>query len=238
MPPNIPGNVGAKSQAATHHEDSAVNLTLYMHPLSSYCHKPLIAFYENAIPFEPQLVDLGNPAVREEYRKVWPLAKFPVLRDESRGVTVPESTCIIEYLARHYPGAVKLVPDDPELAAQVRSADRFYDLHLHESMGKIVTDKLRPADGHDVIGVAQARERIRIVLGMAESQMATRRWAAGDSFSMADCAAAPPLFFINKMTPLAKEFPRVSAYLDRMMQRPSYARVLAEAQPFLKYFPG
>src|SRR5262249_42183538 len=119
-------------------DTTRMSLTLYMHPLSSFCHKVLIALYENSIPFEPQVIDLLDPAVRDEYRKVWPFAKFPVLRDSVRSRTVPESTVIIEYLARHHAGPVKLVPDDAELAWQVRAVDRFYDLHLHEPMQKIV----------------------------------------------------------------------------------------------------
>jgi glutathione S-transferase len=117
-------------------------------------------------------------------------------------------------LARHYPGPVELIPDDPELAAQVRSTDRFYDLHLHDPMQKVVGDKLRPADGHDPIGVGEAKERMRTTLRIADREMATRQWAIGERFSMADCAAAAPLFFTNEMMPLAEEFPHASAYLE------------------------
>ena len=213
-------------------------LTLYLHPLSSFCHKVLIALYENATPFVPQIVNLGDPVARDEFKKVWPFAKFPVLRDAARDRTIPESTMIIEYLAQHYPGPAKLIPDDPELAAQARATDRFYDLHLHQPMQKVVGDKLRPADRHDPLGVDQAREQMRTALRIADGEMAAKRWAIGDHFSMADCAAAPPLFFTNLMMPLADEFPHVNAYLDRMMKRPSYARALAEAQPYLAMFPG
>jgi glutathione S-transferase len=213
-------------------------LTLYMHPLSSFCHKTLIALYENAIAFTPHVVNLGDAVERDNFKKVWPLAKFPVLRDDARAQTIPESTSIIEYLAQHYPGPVRLIPDEAALAAQVRATERLYDLHVHDPMQKIVGDKLRPADGHDPLGVSQARERMRTALRIAEDEMATRRWAAGELFSMADCAAAPPLFFINKMMPLSAEFPHMGAYLDRMMKRPAYARVLVEAQPYLAMFPG
>jgi len=215
-----------------------MSLTLYMHPLSSFCHKVLIALYEKAIPFEPQVVDLGNPAAREEFKQVWPFATFPVLRDLAHMRTIPESTVIIEYLEQRYPGAVKLIPEDPQLALQVRAADRFYDLHVHIPMQKVVGDRLRPADGHDPIGVAQAKEHILTALRLVESDMAARRWAAGDRFSMADCAAAPPLFYISVMMPLSKTFPNVSAYLGRLMEHPSHARTLAEAQPYIANFPG
>ncbi len=215
-----------------------MSLTLYLHPLSSFCHKVLIAMYENSIPFSPHLVNLGDPISRDEFRKVWPPARFPVLRDHARGETIPESTVIIEYLANHYPGPVKLIPDDRDRALQVRLLDRFYDLHVHVPMQKIVGDKLRPADGHDPTGVADARERLRTALEIVERDMATKPWAAGGAFSMADCAAAPPLFFVNKMSPLANSYPHLSAYLGRLVERPSYARALAEAEPYLSMFPG
>jgi glutathione S-transferase len=211
-------------------------LTLYLHPLSSYCHKALIAFYENAIAFTPEVVNLGDPASRDAFRKVWPMAKFPVLKDDARNQVIPESTSIIEYLGRHYPGPVRLVPEgDAELAAQVRATDRFYDLHVHSNMQQIVGDKLRPADGHDPIGVAEAKARMTTALDMAEAQMAHQKWACGDVFTLADCAAGPPLFFINKMFSLT---PNLKAYLDRLTKRPSYARALREAEPFMQYFPG
>ena len=213
-------------------------LTLYMHPLSSYCHKPLIALYENAVAFTARVVNLGDPVERERFRQVWPIAKFPVLRDDSRNQTIPESTSIIEYVGRHFPGPVKLLPDDEEAAAHVRATDRFYDLHVHYHMQRIVGDKLRPADGHDPIGVSESKERLHTALQVAEGEMATRRWACGEMFSMADCAAAPPLFFIDKMMPLKAHFPHLSAYLSRLKQRPSYARVLSEAEPFMQFFPG
>jgi len=213
-------------------------LTLYMHPLASYCHKVLIALYENAVAFTPEVVDLGNPESRDEFKKVWPPAKFPVLRDDSRNQTIPESTSIIEYLERHAPGPVRLLPQDEEAAAAVRAKDRFYDLHIHDQMQKIVADKLRPADGHDPIGVRESKERLETALHMAEKDLATSRWACGDNFSMADCAAAPPLFFIDRMMPLKNQYPNLDAYLGRLKQRASYARVLTEAEPFMKYFPG
>ena len=213
-------------------------LTLYMHPLSSFCHKVLIALYENAVPFKAHIVDLRDATARDEFRKLWPIAKFPVLRDQANERIVPESTLIIEYLARHYPGAVQLIPEDPELAAQVRASDRFYDLHIHAPMQKVVGDRLRPAESHDPFGVGQAREHLQTALRLADTQMACKSWAVAERFSMADCAAAPALFYTNRVMPLAPDFPHLSAYLERLMKRPSYARALAEAQPYLALFPA
>ena len=213
-----------------------MSLTLYLHPLSSYCHKVLIALYENAIAFTPEVVNLGDPASRDAFKKIWPLAKFPVLRDSARNQIIPESTAIIEYVGHYFPGPVTLLPDnDWKRAAQIRSADRFYDLHVHYHMQRLVADKLRPADGHDPLGVGESKQRLQIALEMAEAQMATREWACGDVFTMADCAAGPPLFFINKMMLLPKH---LKSYLERLQKRPSYTRVLEEAEPYMQYFPG
>src|ERR1700743_1187925 len=123
-------------------------LKLYYHPLSSFCWKALIALYENDTPFEPVLVDLMDPVERDKFLKVWPIGKFPVVVDGNRGDwLVPESSIIVEYLGRTYPGPAKLLPDDPETSRRVRMADRFIDLHIHMQMQKVVEDRIRP-EGH------------------------------------------------------------------------------------------
>ena len=150
-----------------------MSLTLHFHPLSSFCHKVLIALYENDTPFTPQMVDLGDAAQRDAFRKLWPIGKFPVLRDDARDVTMPESSIIIEYLDRHYPGKTKLIPADAEQARAMRLHDRFFDLHIHLHMQKVVGDRLRPADKKDPHGVDDARTRMTTGLGMVEKDMAT-----------------------------------------------------------------
>jgi glutathione S-transferase len=215
-----------------------MSLTLYMHPVSSFCQRVLIALYENNVPFTPRLVDLRDPLERDALSKLWPLCKLPVLRDEARGLTVPESTVIIEYLVRHYPGPVLLIPDDPEIALKVRLIERFYDLHVTEPMFKVVSDRLRPPGARDAIGVETARKQLRAALQVAEEALATQPWAAGDVFSMADCTAAPALFATDRFTQLARGFPHVRAYLERLLQRPSCARVFAEAMPYLHLLPA
>lgn len=214
-----------------------MSLTLHYHPLSSFCHKVLIALYEKEVAFKPHLVDLGNTEQRDAFRRLWPIGKFPVLVDDSRGETTPESTIIIEYLEQHYPGATELLPKDQELALRTRLLDRWIDLYIHLSMQKIVGDRLRPADSHDLHGVAEAFATLRMGLDILESQMQDRTWANGSGFSLADCAAAPPLFYANKVMPLVSHYPNVAAYLERLMQRPAYARVLVEAQPYMHLFP-
>ena len=214
-----------------------MSLTLHFHPLSSFCHKALIALYENGTPFTPSIVNLMDEGERAALRKLWPIGKFPVLRDEARGETVPESTVIIEYLDQHYPGETRFIPAGGEQMRETRLRERFLDLYLHLPMQKIVGDRLRPEGKKDPHGVEEARTMADTALGMIEQEMATRRWAMGDAFTIADCAAAPPLFYLDKIKPLAPKHPSVAAYLERLKQRPSYARVLQEAEPYMQFFP-
>ena len=214
-----------------------MSLTLHFHPLSSFCHKVLIALYENDTPFTPQIVDLGDVAQREAFQKLWPVGKFPVLHDAARRETVAESSIIIEYLDWHYPGRTRFIPADGDAALATRMNDRFFDLHIHLHMQKIVGDRLRPAGAKDPHGVEDARTRMASALGLAEQDMARCIWAIGDTFTMADCAAAPALFYADKVVPFAGVYPNLIAYLDRLKQRPSYARTLTEAEPYFRFFP-
>ncbi|MDB4991397.1 MAG: glutathione S-transferase [Myxococcaceae bacterium] len=214
-----------------------MNLKLYQHPLAGFCHKVLIALYENDTPFESCLVDLGNEASRSAFLEVWPIGKFPVLRVEDRALTIPESTIIIEYLAQYHPGSTDLLPRDPERARETRLQDRFYDQYVSAPMQTIVGDHLRPPGQNDSYGVKHAKGVLQTAYGMIERAMATRTWATGDAFSMADCAAAPALFFADFAEPLGDGHPHAKAYRERLMQRPSFARVLREAEPYMHLFP-
>jgi glutathione S-transferase len=215
-----------------------MSLTLYYHPLSSYCHKVLIALYENGTAFTPQLVNLGDPQSAAEFRAIWPIGKFPVLRDAANDRLVPESSIIIEYLDQHRPGRTRFLPADADLARQTRFRDRFYDLHVHAPMQKIVTDRLRPPGQNDRYGVEEARKVLHTALGIVERAMATSTWAMGDAFTLADCAAAPPLFYADLIVaPFGDTYPNVARYLKRLTERPSYARVLDEARPYFNLLP-
>jgi glutathione S-transferase len=214
-----------------------MTLELYFHPLASFCQKALIAFYENGIRFTPVMVDLGDEASRAAFRAVWPMAKMPVLRDGARACTVAESTIIIEYLDTHYPGATRFVPGDPDAAWRTRMWDRFYDHYVQEPMQKTVTDRLRPAGSNDAHGVAQARAQLAEAYAVVEQEIAARTWMTGDGFSLADCAAAPALFYADTVVPIGPTQPRLAAYRDRLMARPSFARVLEEAEPYFELFP-
>jgi glutathione S-transferase len=214
-----------------------MSLTLYFHPLSSFCQKVLIALYENDTPFEPHIVNLMDEASSAAFKKIWPIGKFPVLRDDAKARTIPESSIIIEYLAQHYPGKTQLIPADPELARETRARDRFYDLHIHMQMQKVVGDRLRPPGEKDPHGVAQAKALMQTALGVMDEEMATRTWAMGDAVSMADCAAAPALYYANLVMPFGETHKNMAAYFDRLMARPSFARPVKEAEPYRAMFP-
>jgi glutathione S-transferase len=214
-----------------------MSLKLYFHPLSSFCHKALIALYENETPFEPHIVDLGDEKSRAGFKRIWPIGKFPVLRDEAKDRTIPESTMMVEYLAQHYPGRTRLVPADPDAALQTRMRDRFYDLYVNVPMQKIVTDRLRPPGRNDPHGVDEARLLLQTACRVLDEEMANRTWATGEAFTMADCAAAPALFYADTLDPFAGAYDHLGSYLRRLVARPAIARVLEEAQPYFALFP-
>jgi glutathione S-transferase len=214
-----------------------MTLRLHCHPLSSFCWKALIALYENRTPFEPVLIDFGDPDSRAAFAALWPLAKMPVLEDQARGAVVPETTIIIDYLDLHYPGEIRFVPPDPDAARETRLWDRIFDLHVQAPMQRIVGDRLRPKDRRDAFGVAEARRSLAMALGVVEKAAGTRQWAGGEDFGLADCAAMPALFYADKVMPFESDYPNATALLERLKGRASVARVLAEAQPWFQYFP-
>ena len=214
-----------------------MSLTLHFHPLSSFCWKALIALYENGVPFTPNLVDLGNPAERAALLKLWPIGKFPVLQDDVRNEAIPESSVVIEYLDHHYPGRTRLIPDDADRALQTRLRDRFYDLYVHLPMQKIMGDRLRPDGKQDPHGVEEAKAQLRTSYAMIEGQMASSNWAMGNDFSLADCAAAPALFYGSMVVPFGDGQKNLAAYFERLKTRPSFARVLTEAEPYFGMVP-
>lgn len=209
-------------------------LTLHMHPLSSYCWKVLVALYESGTPFRPVQID-GAPKDDKAYAKLWPIAKMPLLQDAE--YIVPETSIIIDYLQAHHPGSAILIPADGEAAREVRLWDRFFDLYVHGPMQKFVSDRLHPEGAKDAVGVDEARATLDIAYAMLDRRMSERKWAANDDFSMADCAAMPPLFYVDAVHPYRVAFPALAAYFERLLLRPSVQRVIREAQPWLQYFP-
>jgi glutathione S-transferase len=215
-----------------------MTLALYGHPLSSFVQKALVAFYENETPFEFRMVDLDDPSGSAEFKSLWPIAKMPVLRDEARERTVPETSIIIEYLDQHYPGRTRFIPADPDAARQMRLRDRFFDLYVQQPMQKVITDRLRPEGSHDAFGVEEARGVLATALGLVDEEMAGRSdWIMGEAFTMADCAAAPALFYADKVIALKDAYPNAAAYHARLSARPSYARARTEAEPYLQFMP-
>jgi len=208
-------------------------LTLYYHPLASYCHKVLIALYENGIDFDKRIVDLGNTQDREELKAIWPMAKFPVLHDRVRQRHVPESTVIIEYLDHFHPGHQLLIPESWDDAMQVRLWDRFFDSYVHGPMQEIVNDRIRQANGD----MMPARSMLNTAYEMIDRQLVSRLWATGEHFSMADCAAVPALFYATTLVPLRPDLMHLSAYFERLMNRASCMRVIDEAKPYFSMYP-
>ncbi len=215
-----------------------MTLRLYYHPFSSYCQKVLVAFYERDVPFEREIVDLGDPAQRATLEALWPLAKFPLLRDGAEGLDLPESSVIVEYLDRAWPGAPPLIPADAGAALDVRLYDRFFDTYVMTPMQKIVADSLRPAGRADPQGVAEARHLLGRAYAIADARLAQAGtdWIAGDAFTLADCAAAPALFYANIVAPFTGH-EQLEAYFQRLLARPSFARAVEEARPYRKLFP-
>jgi glutathione S-transferase len=215
-----------------------MTLRLHFHPFSSYCQKALIALYEREVPFEPVVVNLTDPAERAALAALWPVTKFPVLEDDEAGRVVPEASLIVEYLDRAWPGPPPLVPSDPAAALPVRLWDRFFDNEVMTPMQKAVTDRFRPEEARDAFGVEEAKARIARSWDILEAHLADHggEWAAGDAFSLADCAAAPAMIYANLASPLAGR-PHVEAYWQRLVARPSFARCTEEARPFRAWFP-
>lgn len=212
-------------------------LTLYFHPLSSYCHKVLLALYENETAFVGRFVDLGDPDARAKYRELSPMSKIPALHDEAAGRTVIETGIIIEYLDRHYPGPRPLFPRDASEALEARLWERLFDAYVMTSVTKIVGDRLRAEHERDPRGVAEAKATLTQVYDMLERQLVGRTWVIGEAFTVADCAGAPALFYAGTLVPFAASHPNVSAYFERLVARPSFQRVLAEARPWFRDYP-
>lgn len=212
-----------------------MTLTLYAHPFSSYCQKALIALYENETPFDLKMVGPHDPAAMAELKSMWPLAKFPVLVDD--GTPIIEATIIIEHLAVQHPGPVRLIPKDAARAVEVRFMDRFFDNYISTPQQKIVEDALREETERDPTGVKRARDMLDTAYAWLDERMKDREWAAGQRFSLADCAAAPSLFYADWSHAIGDRFPRVTAYRNRLLKRPAFARAVDEARPYREFFP-
>lgn len=210
-------------------------LQLFTHPFASYCQKVLIPLYENGTPFTPRILEQSDPSTFAEFEALWPLKKFPLLLDGGRAIA--EATIIVEYLDLYYPGPALMIPADGKDALEARFMDRFFDNYIHTPMQTIVFDALREPSARDAGGVADARAMLDTAYGWLEEKMTDREWAAGGGFNLADCAAAPALFYADWVHEIGEGFPNVRAYRERLNARPSFARVIDEARPYRPLFP-
>lgn len=212
-----------------------MTLTLHEHPFAAYCWKALIALYERDVPFERRFV--GDAADRARHAELWPMGSIPVLVDDAAGLTLPESTTIIEYLDAHG-DAPPLVPTEPAAALQARLWDRVIDGHVMSPMQKIVGDSLRPEGRGDPEGVAEARATLERAYALLDAHLADRLWAAGPAFTIADCAAAPALFYARVVHRWDEDDLRdLTRYFSTLTARPSVARVIDEAREYRHLFP-
>ncbi|MCJ9674618.1 MULTISPECIES: glutathione S-transferase family protein [unclassified Neorhizobium] len=208
---------------------------LYSHPFSSYCQKVLTALYENGTDFDTRMLGPEDPSAYQDLCSMWPVKRFPILIDGEKRVF--ESSIIIEYLGQHYPGPVKLIPDDADAALDVRMMDRFFDNYVSIPQQKVVFNAIRPEESRDPYGVQEARDMLDAAYGWLDQRMADREWAAGGAFSLADCAAAPALFYADWTHRIGEQFAHVRAYRKRLLARPSFARAVDEARPYRSFFP-
>lgn len=211
--------------------------SLHYHPLSSCCHKVLIAAEELGVALDLRLLNLGDPAERAAFLGLWPLGKMPLLVDD--GQVLPETSIIIEHLQQRHAGSGRrLIPEDNEAALQVRLWDRLLDLYLMTPMQACTADLLRAPEHRDALGASKARESLRAAYALLDTQLAGRAWLCGDAFSLADCAAAPALFYAISYVPLEAAQARLSAYFERLIERPSVRQCIDAARPFFQYYPG
>jgi glutathione S-transferase len=212
-----------------------MTLQLFAHPFSSYCQKALIALYENATPFTFRMLEPDHPENMAAFESLWPLKRFPLLVDDGRPVM--EASIIIEHLALHHPGPVRLIPQDPAAALEVRMLDRFFDNYVSTPQQRMVFDAIRPPEARDAHGVTEAKAMLESAYAWLDAHMQGREWAAGEGFSMADCGAAPFLFYADWTHPIDPRFANVWAYRRRLLARPSVVRAVDEARPYRSYFP-
>jgi glutathione S-transferase len=207
-------------------------LKLYSHPFSSYSQKALIALYENDTPFEYR--NLEEPSANEELAALWPLKRFPVLVDADK--TILEATTIIEHLQIRHPGRVRLIPDG-DAGFEVRMLDRVFDNYVMTPMQKIVGNQLRAEADRDAYGVLEARGLLEKIYAWLDERLAGRQWASGGGFTLADCAAAPSLFYADWAHEIPHAFANLRGYRSRLLARPAVARAVDEARPYRRYFP-
>lgn len=212
-----------------------MSLVLHAHPLSSYCQKVLLGLRENGVALEYRKIEFGDAAHGAELERLWPMKRIPVLVEDGR--TIVESSIILEHIDRTYPGKAKLIPADPAAALETRFMDRVFDNYVMTPMQAVVFEALRPADARDPFGAAKARKDLDTIYTWLDAKLDGREWAAGSAFTLADCAAAPSLFYADWTQPIPAGYARLKAYRARLLARPEFARIVDEARPYRNLFP-
>ncbi|OBZ92034.1 glutathione S-transferase [Pararhizobium polonicum] len=208
---------------------------LFAHPFSSYCQKVLVAIYENGTAFDYRMLSPDEADTVAEWQSIWPIKRFPVLKDGKNAVM--EATIIIEYLMLNYPGTVRLIPQEPQAALRTRMMDRFFDNYIMTPMQKVVLNQIRPETDRDPYGVKEAKAMLDDAYAWLDGVVAKTEWAAGDDFTLADCAACPSLFYADWVHPIPETLPNTRAYRARLLARPSFARAIDEGRPYRAFFP-
>ena len=211
-----------------------VTLQLFGHRFSSYTWKALIPLRANDLAFEFREVGPDQPENGAELLRHWPFGQFPLLLDNGRPVA--ESTCIIEHLDMFHPGPNRWIPDG-DLGRQVRFLDRLFDQRVMDVATKVVFDAIRPEDERNPADRRIARERLNVAYDWFEANLGSGPWAAGDGFTLADCAAAPSLFYADWVEEIGPDRPKLSAYRARLLAHPAVARCVEDARPFRPFFP-
>lgn len=212
-----------------------MTLVLHAHPLSSYCQKVLLGLRENGVAFDYRKIDFGDPVHAADLERLWPMKRIPVLVEN--GAAIVESSIILEHIDRAYPGDTALIPADAATALETRFMDRVFDLYVMTPMQAIVFEALRPPEARDPFGAAKARKELDTIYAWLDTKLDGREWAAGESFTLADCAAAPSLFYADWTQPIPAEHARLKAYRARLLARPQFARIVDEARPYRQFFP-
>ena len=208
---------------------------LYGHPFASFVWKPLIALYERDVPFEFRMVDPDHPKNQARISDLSPTGQFPALIDGDREIT--QSNAVIEYLDLFHGRGVPMVPDDLRDALEARMMADVFDDYVHAPMQRIVGNALRGEAERDLRGVADAHALMDRCYAWLEPHLQAKEWAACDRFTIADCAAAPALFYGDWVHPIPESHAALAAYRARLLSRPSVARVVDEARPYRRFFP-
>ena len=213
-----------------------MSITLWYHPYSGYGQKAATAAYDLDLPFDLRVVDHMDEAVMAEFQSLSPFGKMPTLVDPDAGRALYESSIVIEYMDR-LAGGGRLIPADPDAALEARLVDRIIDTYGGGPMNRIVLRTFRPEEARDVFGSDEDRAVLARCWDWLEDRLSDgRTWGAGETFTLADCNASI-LTYARRLIPFGDR-PLLRAWHRRLMDRPSFQRVLADAAPYGDLMPA